>query len=103
MPSLLIVDDEPSIRSLLWLTFVRAGYEVKTAADALKAMELCGSQPFDAILSDVEMPGMDGHCLVRCTTTANPSHDPVTTNTTERLFGRTAEPRPRGALYEWPV
>src|SRR5579863_4900347 len=73
MPRLLIVDDEPSIRSLLWLAFVRAGYEVKTAADAFKAMEMCGSQPFDAMLSDVEMPGMDGHCLVRWAAATHPN------------------------------
>jgi DNA-binding NtrC family response regulator len=65
MPRILIVDDEPGIRTLLSLTFRRAGYEVKTASSPFKAMEICAAEPFDAVLSDVEMPGMDGHCLVR--------------------------------------
>jgi len=65
MPRVLIVDDEPAIRSLLSLTFARAGYDVRTAADPYKAMEACAFESIDAILSDVQMPGMDGHCLVR--------------------------------------
>ena len=73
MPRVLVVDDEPAIRSLLSLAFVRAGYEVRTAADAFKAIELCGSESFDAILSDVQMPGMDGHRLVRWVATTYPT------------------------------
>jgi CheY-like chemotaxis protein len=65
MPRVLIVDDEPAIRKLLSLAFVRAGYDVRTAADPYKAIEACVSESFDAILSDVQMPGMDGHALVR--------------------------------------
>lgn len=65
MPTLLIVDDEPAIQALLSVAFTRAGYEVKTAGGPDQAMELCGSQKFDAILSDVQMPGLDGHSLIR--------------------------------------
>lgn len=65
MPTLLIVDDEPAIQSLLSMAFTRAGYDVKTAGGPGQAMELCGSQKFDAILSDVQMPGLDGHSLIR--------------------------------------
>jgi DNA-binding NtrC family response regulator len=72
MPRVLVVDDEPAICSLLSLAFVRAGYEVRTAADPFKAMELCTSESFDAILSDVHMPGMDGHCLVRWVASTHP-------------------------------
>ena len=72
MPSILIVDDEPGIRSLLSVAFVRAGYEVRTASGPFKAMEACAAQSFDAILSDIEMPGMDGHCLVRWVADTSP-------------------------------
>lgn len=65
MPTVLIVDDEPAIRSVLSLAFVRAGYEVRTADGPATAMELCGSQKFDAILSDIQMPRIDGHSLIR--------------------------------------
>ena len=65
MPRILIIDDERGIRSLLLKAFTRAGYEVRTAAHAREAMELCLSEQFDALISDVRMPGMDGHELVR--------------------------------------
>lgn len=65
MPRILVVDDEAAIRSLLSIAFGGAGYEVRTAADALQAMALCASEFFDAMLSDVVMPIMDGHDLVR--------------------------------------
>lgn len=65
MTRVLIVDDEPGIRSLLSLAFARGGYEVRTAASPLEAMEICNSEQFDAVLSDVHMPGMDGHALIQ--------------------------------------
>src|ERR1051326_6837133 len=65
MPRLLIVDDEPGIRSLLSLAFNRAGFLVKIAANPSEAMALCDSERFDAILCYVQMPGMDGHSLIR--------------------------------------
>ena len=65
MHRILIVDDEPGIRSLLALAFRRAGYDVTTAAHAFKALQLLESDRFDALLSDIDLPHMDGHCLVR--------------------------------------
>lgn len=63
--SILIVDDDGAIRSLLALSFETAGYDVQTAGDCSEAMQLCGSQSFDAVLSDVRMPGQSGHDLAR--------------------------------------
>jgi len=62
---ILIVDDERAIRDLLALSFRTAGYEVKTAANAVEAMALCETEAFEALLSDVMMPGMDGHELAQ--------------------------------------
>src|SRR5260370_39514180 len=64
-PTILIVDDETGIRSLLELSFASAGYDVRTAADGLEAMTLCRAESFDAVLSDVRMPGLGGHELAR--------------------------------------
>jgi DNA-binding NtrC family response regulator len=65
MPKILIVDDEATIASLLQRAFSRQGYEVCTAADAHQAMELCKTQTFDVMLSDVVMPSLNGHELAR--------------------------------------
>ena len=73
MPRILIVDDEPSIRSLLSAAFAMAGYEVRMAADGLEAMALCDAEPFDAVLSDVVMPRMNGHELARWISEHHPS------------------------------
>jgi DNA-binding NtrC family response regulator len=43
----------------------RAGYEVTSACDAKQAIDLCGTRSFDLLLSDVTMPGMDGHALAQ--------------------------------------
>jgi DNA-binding NtrC family response regulator len=69
---ILIVDDEQGIRKLLVIAFTRAGFDVRAAASGLEAAALCNTESFDALLSDVRMPGMDGHELVRCIAERNP-------------------------------
>jgi DNA-binding NtrC family response regulator len=65
MARILIVDDEPAIRSFLRLILSREGFCIQTAADGAEAMALCSSEPFDLVLSDVVMPGIDGHALAQ--------------------------------------
>lgn len=66
MPRILIVDDERGIRSLLMLALRKAGYTVFAASDAQEAMSLMtDAGPFDVIVSDIIMPSVDGHELVR--------------------------------------
>jgi DNA-binding NtrC family response regulator len=62
---ILIVDDEAAIRSLLAIAFEKAGYDVRTAPDGPEALALCAAESFDAVLSDVVMPRMNGHDLAR--------------------------------------
>jgi DNA-binding NtrC family response regulator len=64
-PTILIVDDEDNIRSLLRLSFSAAGYHVRAAADVPEAMQMCGTEAFDVVLTDVRMPGPTGHDLAR--------------------------------------
>jgi DNA-binding NtrC family response regulator len=64
-PRLLIVDDEPGIRALLALVFTNAGYAVCAAGNADEALAACAAEPFNVVLSDVRMPGRDGHELMR--------------------------------------
>jgi DNA-binding NtrC family response regulator len=65
LPRILIVDDEAAIRTLLSVVFQGAGYEVRSAAAGHEAVTLLDTEAFDAVLSDIVMPGMDGHELMR--------------------------------------
>lgn len=64
MPRILIIDDESPILGLLSAVFSRAGYEVTTATSGEQALAICQTETFDAVLSDVSMPGIDGHQTV---------------------------------------
>ncbi len=60
MPHILIVDDESGIRHMLSLCFKKSGFRITCAEGAAEAFKLLLSEPFDAIVSDVMMPGEDG-------------------------------------------
>ena len=57
---ILVVDDDESLRELLRMHLASAGYEVSTAGDAISAGYQVLKSPPDLILSDVNMPHMDG-------------------------------------------
>ncbi len=60
----LIVDDSPSVRHMTSKVISAAGWEIITAKDGVEALELLkGARKPDIILSDVEMPRMDGYQL----------------------------------------
>jgi CheY-like chemotaxis protein len=58
--SILIVDDDESIRDLLRLHLSAAGYEVHVAEEAIAAGYMLLRSPPDLIISDINMPHMDG-------------------------------------------
>lgn len=57
---ILIVDDEASVRDSLYQWFKDDGYRVDTAGDATIALKKLQENPWDIILLDIKMPGMDG-------------------------------------------
>jgi DNA-binding NtrC family response regulator len=63
--SILIVDDEESVRDSLYNWFIEDGYRVECAEDAKKALFILESDPFDIILADIKMLGMDGLEMLR--------------------------------------
>ncbi|MBN2445465.1 MAG: response regulator [Phycisphaerae bacterium] len=67
LPTILLVDDESEIRSVMREVLERAGYEVASASRGVEALGLCATrpQPFDLVIADVTMPEMNGRELVR--------------------------------------
>jgi two-component system KDP operon response regulator KdpE len=59
-PNILVVDDEAAIRQALRVTLGTFGFDVGEAATGEQALTLVRSQQFDAVLLDVNMPGMGG-------------------------------------------
>ncbi len=64
-PSVLIVDDDASIRTHLGAYVRELGHEAVLAADAIDALAAIERRAFDVVLSDVRMAGMDGLTLLR--------------------------------------
>jgi len=60
MPSILIIDDERSVRSSLAETLSLEGYEVEQAVDGVAGWEMISQGQFDLVFSDIKMPRMDG-------------------------------------------
>jgi two-component system OmpR family response regulator len=60
MATVLIVDDEPDIRTIVTLSLEGDGFEVRTAASGREALEAITDNPPDLLILDVMMPGMDG-------------------------------------------
>jgi PAS domain S-box-containing protein len=62
---ILVADDDPGLCRSMSEMLQREGCEVETAGDGLQALARLGERPFDLVLSDVVMPGMDGYDLYR--------------------------------------
>ncbi|MCK5134578.1 MAG: sigma-54-dependent Fis family transcriptional regulator [Bacteroidales bacterium] len=58
--SILIVDDEESVRDSLYSWFIDDGFHVECAENAKKALSILNETEFDIVLADIKMPGMDG-------------------------------------------
>src|SRR5262249_52265139 len=56
----LVVDDEPVIRQTLAEYLGQEGFQVVVCSDGKKALALAGEKHFDAVLCDVQLPGLDG-------------------------------------------
>jgi excisionase family DNA binding protein len=79
----LVVDDEEAVRQLVGRT-LESAYEVEMAPDGPAAVERLEDSPFDLLITDLKMPGMDGLSVIR--TVRNTSDMPIiiiTGNSTE--------------------
>ncbi|HEV7536205.1 MAG TPA: response regulator, partial [Acidimicrobiia bacterium] len=64
-PVVVVADDSPAVRAATQAALESAGYEVRPAADGGEALALVEAGGCDAVVSDVQMPGLDGHELCR--------------------------------------
>jgi CheY-like chemotaxis protein len=60
VPAVLVVDDDDGVRAVTQRTLERAGYHVLLAADGAQALGFLSQGVFDAVVTDIRMPGMDG-------------------------------------------
>lgn len=64
-PRVLVVDDEASIRDLLAKTLALAEYDVDLAPDGRTALDRLRIIPYDLLITDLKMPGVDGLTVIR--------------------------------------
>jgi diguanylate cyclase (GGDEF)-like protein len=102
----LVVDDEPASRSGLATLLSQAGYLVTCAASGEEALEALRHEPFDAVLSDVSMPGLDGYGLTSALRQDPETHDlPILLISADAASSRQVRGLDRGAddFIEKPV
>jgi len=58
--TILVADDEPSIRHVLTLALAEKGYEVRAVSDGEEALKELGARAYDVLICDVRMPKLDG-------------------------------------------
>jgi two-component system chemotaxis response regulator CheY len=63
--SILAVDDSASMRQMVSFTLKGAGYEVVEAADGVQALNIAKTRSVNLVITDVNMPNMDGIALIR--------------------------------------
>lgn len=96
--TVLVVDDSASIRQLVSFTLKDAGYKVVAAMHGKEAMSLANAQKVDLVVTDLNMPEMDGLELIR-SLRALPAYKftPIIMLTTESQEAKKQEGRAAGA------
>jgi len=78
MYRILVIDDEPNIRSTLSELLDELGYDVEVAEDGEKGIKLFDEMgDFDLVISDIRMPNMDGNEVARNIRNADKSELPL--------------------------
>ncbi|WP_372395445.1 response regulator [Azospirillum sp. HJ39] len=96
--TILSVDDSASMRQMVKLTLSSAGYQVVEAADGREALAKAKTGSFNLVLTDLNMPNMDGLTLIReLRTLAAYRGIPIVFLTTESDAGKKAEAKAAGA------
>ena len=98
MANILAVDDSASMRQMVAFTLKSAGHTVEEAVDGSEAFEVAKAKGVDLVLTDVNMPNMDGITLTRNLRTL-PSYKftPILVLTTESSSEKKKEGKAAGA------
>ncbi|WP_397449084.1 sigma-54-dependent transcriptional regulator [Pseudomonas sp. NA-150] len=92
----LLVEDDPSLREALGETLSLAGYEYRAVGSAEEALEAAAEETFGLVVSDVNMPGMDGHQLLSALRSRH-MHLPVLLMTAHGAVERAVDAMRQGA------
>lgn len=96
--TILIVDDSASLRTVVAIALKGAGYEVIEACDGRDALAKLSGQKINLIVSDVNMPNMDGISLIKeVKQLPNYKFTPIMMLTTESQDGKKQEGKAAGA------
>lgn len=96
--TIMIVDDSASLRQVVGIALRNAGYDVLEGCDGKDALAKLKGQKVHLMISDVNMPNMDGISFVKAVK-QNPSYKftPIVMLTTETADGKKAEGQAAGA------
>ena len=98
MSTILAVDDSASMRQMVSFTLKAAGFTVTEAVDGVDALGKARSGKFDLVLTDVNMPQMDGISLIReLRALPNYKFTPILMLTTESGADKKSEGKSAGA------
>lgn len=75
---ILLVEDEDFIRELYVRQLTKEGFQVKSAVDGASGLNMLASEPFDLLLLDIMLPGMNGLQLLREFKAKNPNSPMIT-------------------------
>ena len=95
---ILVVDDSTSMRQMVSFALTSAGYDVEEAEDGVIALDQARGSKFDAVITDVNMPNMDGISLIReLRQLGDYRFTPMLMLTTESAADKKAEGKAAGA------
>ena len=98
MASILIVDDSASMRQMVSFTLKSAGYQVEEAGDGMDALAKAKTASFNVVITDVNMPRMDGITLIKeLRALPNYKFTPLLMLTTESAADKKQEGKAAGA------
>jgi len=98
MASILAVDDSASMRQMVAFTLKGAGYEVIEAVDGVDALNKAKGKSINVVLTDVNMPNMDGITLIKeLRKLPNYKFTPMLMLTTESSMDKKSEGKSAGA------